>query len=97
MGYVTLPEKNMSDISKTDWSRIDAMTDEDIDTSDIPPLSENFFATAKLRLPISLEATVAVRVDSQTLEWFQHQGKEAEKHMASALRIYAEAHKYTDA
>jgi uncharacterized protein (DUF4415 family) len=92
-----MSEKNMSDISKTDWSRVDAMTDEDIDTSDIPPLTEEFFATARLRLPISLEATVAVRVDSETLEWFQHQGKEAEKHMAAALRIYAEAHKYTDA
>jgi uncharacterized protein (DUF4415 family) len=90
-------ENNMSNISKTDWSRIDAMTDEDIDTSDIPPLSEKFFATAKLRLPVSLEATVAVRVDTETLEWFQHQGKQAEKHMATALRIYAEAHKYTDA
>ena len=69
----------MSDTSKTDWSRIDAI------------------ATARLRLPVSLEATVAIRVDAETLEWFQHQGKEAEKHMAAALRIYAEAHKYTDA
>jgi uncharacterized protein (DUF4415 family) len=89
-------ENNMSNISKTDWSRIDAMTDEDIDTSDILPLSEKFFAAARLRFPVSLEATVAVRVDPETLEWFQHQGKEAEKHMAAALRIYAEAHKYTD-
>lgn len=72
------------------------MTDEDIDTSDISPLSEEFFAKARLRIPVSLEATVAVRVDTETLEWFQHQGKEAEKHMATALRIYAEAHKYTD-
>ena len=27
------------------------MSDEDIDTSDIPPLSEEFFARAKLRMP----------------------------------------------
>ena len=92
-----MSEKNMNNTSKTDWARIDAMTDEDIDTSDIPPLSEKFFAIARLRLPISPETTVAIRVDSETLEWFQHQGKEAEKHMAAALRIYAEAHKYTDA
>ena len=94
-----MSEKNMSNTSKTDWARIDAMTDEDIDTSDIPPLSEKFFATARLRLPVPLEETVSVSIpiDSETLEWFQHQGKEAEKHMAAALRIYAEAHKYTDA
>ena len=48
----------MSNTSKTDWSKIDAITDEDIDTSDIPPLPEEFFLKAKLRLPSS-QATVA--------------------------------------
>lgn len=43
----------MSNTSKTDWARIDAMSDEDIDTSDIPPLSEEFFAKAQLRMPKS--------------------------------------------
>ena len=72
------------------------MTDEDINTSDIPPLSDEFFSNAKLRLPVSSEATVAVSVDPETLKWFQKQGEQAEKHMAAALRIYAEAHKYTE-
>jgi hypothetical protein len=40
----------MNNTSKTDWARIDAMTDDDIDTSDIPPLDEAFFAKAKLRM-----------------------------------------------
>jgi uncharacterized protein (DUF4415 family) len=83
----------MSNTSRTDWSRIDAMTDEDIDTSDIPPLSDEFFSKAKLRMPSSPLATVAVRVDSETLTWFQSKGEEAEQHMAAALRIYAEAQK----
>ena len=39
----------MNNTSKTDWARIDAMHDKDIDTSDIPPLTEKFFAKAKLR------------------------------------------------
>ena len=43
----------MSNTSRTDWVRIDAMSDEDIDTSDIPSLSEEFFAKAQLRLPKS--------------------------------------------
>ncbi len=87
----------MSNTSKTDWARIDAMTDEDIDTSDIPPLTDEFFAKAKLRLPTSSNATVAVEVDAETLEWFQQQGEEAGKQMSAALRIYAAAHKYTEA
>lgn len=32
----------MNNTSKTDWARIDAMSDEEIDTSDIPPLSDEF-------------------------------------------------------
>ncbi|MGK7892270.1 MAG: BrnA antitoxin family protein [Xenococcus sp. (in: cyanobacteria)] len=85
----------MSNTSKTDWARIDAMTDEDIDTSDIPPLTDEFFAKAKLRLPTSSNTTVAVEVDSETLEWFQQQGEAASKQMSAALRIYAAAHKYS--
>jgi uncharacterized protein (DUF4415 family) len=83
----------MSNTSRTDWSRIDAMTDDDIDTSDIPPLTEEFFSKAKLRMPSSPLVTVAVPVDSETLAWFQSKGEEAEQHMAAALRIYAEAQK----
>jgi hypothetical protein len=33
----------LSKQSKTDWARIDAMKDEDIDYSDIPPLTDDFF------------------------------------------------------
>jgi len=43
----------MNNSSKTDWSKIDAMTDEDIDTSDIPPLDDEFFSRAELRMPTS--------------------------------------------
>jgi len=66
------------------------MSDEDIDTSDIPPLTDDFFSNAKLRMPSS---TVTIRVDSETLAWFQSKGEDAEQHMAAALQIYAEAQK----
>lgn len=69
------------------------MTDDEIDTSDIPPLTDDFFANAKLRMPASSIATVAIRIDAETLAWFQSKGEEAEHHMAAALRIYAEAQK----
>jgi uncharacterized protein (DUF4415 family) len=85
----------MSNTSRTDWSRIDAMTDNDIDTEDIPPLTDEFFSKAKLLLPLLPLTTVSVSVDSETLAWFQSKGEEAEQHMAAALRIYAEAQKTT--
>ncbi|MEO1389267.1 MAG: BrnA antitoxin family protein [Cyanobacteria bacterium J06634_6] len=83
----------MSNISRTDWSRIDAMTDEDIDTSDIPPLTEAFFEKATLRMPKPSLQAVSIRIDTETLAWFREKGQEAEQHMAAALRIYAEAQK----
>jgi hypothetical protein len=77
--------------SRTDWARIDAMTDEDIDTSDIPPLTDAFFERARLRLPRVRVADMEVQVDRVTLEWFQSMGEMAGQHMAEALRVYAEA------
>jgi hypothetical protein len=44
--------------SRTDWARIDAMTDKDINTSDIPPLTDEFFSKAKLRMPSRPQCTV---------------------------------------
>jgi hypothetical protein len=36
-----------ADNSKTDWARVDAMTDEEINTSESPELTEQFFLRAK--------------------------------------------------
>ena len=64
----------MNGTSKTDWNRIDAMSDDEIDTSDIPPLTDEFFSKAKLRMTSSSLETVAIRVDPETLSWFQSKG-----------------------
>ena len=77
--------------SQTDWERIDAMRDDDIDTSDIPPLSADFCAKAKLRTPKQI--TTSVQIDPETFAWFQSQGENAAQQMSVALKIYAEAHK----
>ncbi len=77
--------------SETNWTRVDAMTDEEIDTSDIPPLDETFFANAKLRVPEKVSVTV--NVDADVLKWFRAQGEEFQQRINAALRIYAEAHK----
>jgi uncharacterized protein (DUF4415 family) len=68
------------------------MTDEEIDTSDIPPLDESFFANATLRMPKD-KISVIVNIDPETSEWFEAQGEERKNLMSAALRIYAEAHK----
>ena len=84
--------KNSKKPSETDWTRIDQMTDEDIDTSDIPPLDDEFFARAEWRMPVK-KKTVTLSVDSEVLKWFESQGADFQQRINAALRIYAEAHR----
>jgi uncharacterized protein (DUF4415 family) len=55
--------------SETDWERLSAMSDEEIDTSDIPPLDEAFFARAKRRF--TRKVSITVDVDADVLAWFK--------------------------
>lgn len=83
--------KNLKTQSKTDWARIDQMTDEEIDTSDSPPLDDDFFARAEWRMP-EKKTAVVLSVDSEVLKWFEAQGADFQQRMNAALKIYAEAH-----
>jgi uncharacterized protein (DUF4415 family) len=67
------------------------MRDEEIDTSDIPPLDESFFSKAKLRMP--RRVSVTMMVDADLMEWYRAQGEEYESHINSALRRYVESNK----
>jgi uncharacterized protein (DUF4415 family) len=78
--------------SKTDWDRVDALTDGEIDTSEIPPLTDEFFSRATLRMPRA-RVTVTVSIDADVLDWFTAHGEDFEGRINAALRIYAEAHK----
>ena len=78
--------------SETNWARNSEMTDEEIDTSDIPPLDEVFFADARLRMP-DKKVSVTLDVDADVLEWFKAQGEDFRNRINAALKIYAEAHK----
>ncbi len=82
--------------SRTDWERLDALTDEEIDTDDSPPLADEFFAKAQWLLPGEASPRRPVKVelelDPKILTWFQSQGQDYERRMLAALRLYAEAH-----
>jgi uncharacterized protein (DUF4415 family) len=67
------------------------MSDEEIDTSDIPPLGDEFFARAEWRMP-RRKTAVTLSVDDDVLKWFEAQGAEFRQRINAALRIYAEAH-----
>ena len=78
--------------SATDWRRVDAVQDSEIDTSEIPPLDAEFFGNAKLRLP-EKKQSVTVRLDADVLEWYRAQGKGYQTRMNAVLRLYMESHK----
>lgn len=82
---------NTNKQSETDWARVDRLTDEEIDTSDIPPLDESFFAKARLRMPKQISVTM--QVDADVIEWYQAHGEKYESLINTALRSYAEEHK----
>lgn len=78
--------------SETNLALFDALTDETIDTSDIPPLSETFFEKATWRMPKSY-ITVSVEIDPEILAWFKQQGSDYQRRLTAALHIYVQAHK----
>lgn len=82
----------MKNPSRTDWDRVKTMTDEQIDTSDIPPLDESFFANAELRMP-QAKPSITIRLDPDILEWFKNQGKGYQTRINAVLRKYVEAQK----
>ena len=86
-----MSKNTMSNTSEANWAKLDALSEPEIDTSDIPPLTEAFFNKSRWWKPVS-SLNALVQVDPQTLAWFQSQGDDYEKKMAAALRIYAEAH-----
>lgn len=82
--------------SRTDWKRVDALKDEDIDLSDAPEVSPEMFARAIVRRglkPVSRKAQLTLRVDSDVLNWFRKQGQGYQTKINALLRAYMDAHK----
>jgi uncharacterized protein (DUF4415 family) len=75
--------------SKTNWDRIDAQKDEDIDYSDNPRLTPAFFEKA-VRWPGNKEL-ISLRLDPDVLSFFRRQGKGYQTTINLLLRRYMEA------
>ncbi|MGC9396040.1 MAG: BrnA antitoxin family protein [Anaerolineae bacterium] len=80
--------------SLTDWERLDALEDEDIDLSDIPEITPEMFAKAVVRRglqPPPGKQQVTIRLDDDVLAWFRAQGRGYQTRINSLLRAYMEA------
>jgi len=81
--------------SETDFKRLAAMKDEDIDLSDIPAVTPEMFARGIVRRgfkPIIRKKQLTLRVDGDVIEWYQKQGPGYQTRINSLLRAYMEEH-----
>jgi uncharacterized protein (DUF4415 family) len=84
-----------SEESLTDWKRLDALQDEDIDLTDAPEITPEMFAKAVVRRglpPPPSKQQITIRLDNDVLRWFRSQGEGYQTRINSLLRAYMEAH-----
>ena len=90
-----MKKKSTTKKSETDWKRIDAMKDEDIDFSDIPELTPEMFARAVVRrnfVPIPRKKQLTLRIDGDVVDWFKEQGRGYQTRINALLRAYMNEH-----
>lgn len=79
----------MKKLSKTNWTKIKTMKDNDINLSDIPQLDDDFFTEAKL-WP-GKKKQITLRLDPDVLDFFKAGGRGYQSSINAALRRYMEA------
>lgn len=84
--------------SRTDWVRIDALTDAEIeaavrdDPDAAPILDEAFWHDAEVVMPAA-KTPVSIRLDRDVLDWFKAQGGRYQTRINAVLRAYVQAQK----
>lgn len=83
---------------QTDWRRLDALSDEDIDRAiaddpdAAPHLDRDWLAGAELVVP-EPKTAISLRLDTDVLRWFKGHGPGYQTRMNAVLRVYMEHHK----
>ena len=81
--------------SQTDWARIRAMRDADINFSDSPEITPDMFVKAIVQRggqPVYRKTQLTLRVDRDVVDWFKGQGRGYQTRINALLRAYKEAH-----
>lgn len=88
MAIVRYKASDIPSMTKEDAKRIGAIRDEDIDFSDIPPLSDEFWKNAKRFSDIyrPQKKQITVRLDADVLDWLKSSGKGYQTRLNDILR-----------
>ena len=88
-------KRSSSKTSKTDWSRVRAMTDRNISVSvEHPEASVKHIVRGIARRglkPIPPKASISLRVDADVLSWLKSQGPGYQTRINAILRAFKEA------
>jgi len=77
----------MSNSSKTNYNRINKLSDKDIDYSDIPETDEEFWSDADILFPTK-KTHVSIRLDDDIISWFKQFGRGYQTKINSVLKSY---------
>lgn len=91
-----MKKPRISNRSQTDWARLDAQEERDIDLSEMPEITPQMFAKAVVRRglkPVLPKAQVTIRVDRDVLDWYKRQGRGYQTRINTLLRAYMDAHR----
>ena len=83
---------------KTDWSRVDALSDRKIekairsDPDAAPLLDRKWFAKATLVMP-EPKVPISLRIDREVVDWFKAHGARYQSRMNAVLKAYMQAHR----
>ena len=77
----------MSTSSKTNYNRINKLSDMDIDYSDIPETDEEFWSDADILFPTN-KTHVSIRLDDDIISWFKQFGRGYQTKINSVLKSY---------
>ncbi len=85
-----MSRNDLNSTSRTNWAALESRSEENIDYSDSPPLTDEFFERATLRIPAD-QAHNLVQLDPDVKQWFQAQGEQYKTLINKVLRQYMES------
>ncbi|GFO65843.1 BrnA antitoxin family protein [Geomonas paludis] len=83
-----MKKQSLKPSSQTEWDKVDAMKDDEIDYSDLPELGDDFFEKASF---VPAKQTITIRLDSDVVTWLKEAGKGYQTRANRILRTVMEA------
>lgn len=88
---------NIKTAPKTDWERVDALTDDEIDYSDSPEITEEMFKVMR-KFEANKKIMVNLRMDQEVVDFFKKNSKHYQTKINEVLltfvRGYMRAHSH---